>query len=193
MLYAARYFGTFPNRREEASCQHELAQKLLNWAMKQEYGVEPASFNLAYGPQGKPFFADHPARFSLSHCRGLVCCALSGEEIGVDAERILPYDPRLARRICTPEEMEYLSSAPDRDEALTVLWTLKESLMKLTGEGMRYGFQNASFAFRQGNPVPALQGVQAACFRSVPGFLVSVCCRGDLPKELKLVDLPRLS
>lgn len=193
MLYAARYFKTFSNRREEASYQHLLAQKLLNWAMKQEYGAESTDFNLVYSPHGKPFFSNHPARFSLSHCRGLVCCALSEEDIGVDAEQILSYSSRLARRICTPEELEYLASASDQTEALTALWTLKESLMKLTGEGLQYGFQNASFTFDQGRPVPTLPGVQAFCFHSVSGFLVSVCCRGNPPKELKLVDLPQLS
>lgn len=192
MLYAVPYDNKFSSKSEEASYQRELVRKLLTWAVKREYGAESSALNVVYGIHGKPAFSNHPARFSLSHCPGLVCCGVSEEEIGVDAEPVRPFDFRLAHRICTPGELEFLTSAPDQSEALTALWTLKESLMKLTGEGMRYGFRNAAFTFDQGKPVPASPGIWAACFKCVPDFLVSVCCRGRPPEELKLVDLSRL-
>ena len=34
------------------------------------------------------------------------------------------------------------------------LWTWKEAVMKLWGQGMSYGFQQAAFRFPQGDPVP---------------------------------------
>ncbi len=192
MLYAVPYNKKFSSRSEEAAYQRELSRTLLHWAVKREYGKKYPLSEIVYGSHGKPAFSNSPVKFSLSHCRGLACCALGAEEVGVDAEAVRPFDLRLARRICTPEEWEFLSSAPNRDEALILLWTLKESLMKLTGKGIGYGFRNAAFMFRHDKPVPALAGVQAASFRPVPGVLLSICCRGEPPKELKLQELPEL-
>ncbi len=191
MLYAVRYEKAFVNKREEHLYQKALSRRLLSHGLQREYGIALEGLALSYGPQGKPYFQDFPVKFSLSHCRGLVCCALSGQEIGVDCEPIRPFDPRLANRICTPAELAWLDAAPDRGRALTVLWTLKESLMKLSGEGFRYGFQNASFSFIEGRPVPPEPEVRAAAYH-LPGFQVSLCCLEAPPQEPILLSLEQL-
>ncbi len=174
MLYITPYEHTFSRRREEAAFQRDLARRLLGYAMEREHGVPIESLTMAKGPGGKPYFADHPARFNLSHCRGLVCCAVGQGEIGVDCEPLRPYDPRLAERICTRSELAFLENAADRDAVLTELWTLKESLMKLSGRGMAYGFQNAAFSLEGQVPVCLVPGIQCALFRGRPGWALAV-------------------
>ncbi len=193
MLYGVLYQRQFQTKREEAAYQRQLARRLLFYAMGGEYGVDAAGLDLRKTSAGKPFFADHPARFSLSHCPGLVCCGVGREEIGVDCEPIRPFDFRLAERICTREELDSLEGSPRGDVDLTVLWTLKESLMKLSGKGMSYGFRNAAFSFAGGRPSCAVPGIKAASFLNVPGFAVSACSHGEPPDAILLVGEEQVS
>ncbi len=189
MLYAVRYEKTFSNKGEERQYQKELSRRLLSHGLQKEYGAALEELTLSYGPHGKPYFQDFPVKFSLSHCPGLVCCGLSQFEIGVDAELLRPYDERLARRVCTAEELAFLEASQEKEKTFFTLWTLKESLMKLLGEGMRYGFQNAAFSFEGGKPVSRLPGIRAASFAPTPEHAVSVCCRGELPGDVLLLKL----
>lgn len=40
MLYAARYEERFASRQEELSHQRVLSERLLQWALKEEFGLE---------------------------------------------------------------------------------------------------------------------------------------------------------
>ncbi len=189
MLYVIRYNQAFPTRREEISYQRELARRLLALGVKREYDLELSTLRILSGPCGKPCFADSPVKFNLSHCSGLVCCAVSGEEIGVDAERVRPYREKTARRVCVQEELDFLSEVKDRDLAFTTLWTLKESLIKLSGEGFRYGFQNAVFQFADGVFRPLEPCLNTFSYFDFPGYVVSICCRGQLPGPIKKISI----
>lgn len=189
MLYALPYEKEFSGKREEKAFQHELSQKLLGYALQREYGLTLSDLRLETGPHGKPFFLDSPVKFSLSHCRGLVCCLLGTEEAGVDAEPLgRPFDLRLAERVCTPEELEALKTAPDPEKEFVFLWTLKESFLKLTGEGFHYGLQNAAFSRESGSWQPLLPDVAACSFSELDGFAVSLCCKGKPPRSLELLS-----
>ncbi len=193
MLYAVRYEETFSSKREERQYQKALSRRLLSHGLQKEYGASPEEWKLSIGPYGKPYFENFPVKFSLSHCPGLVCCGVGREEIGVDCEPIRPFDFRLAERICTREELDSLEGSPRGDVDLTVLWTLKESLMKLSGKGMSYGFRNAAFSFAGGRPSCAVPGIKAASFLNVPGFAVSACSHGEPPDAILLVGEEQVS
>lgn len=193
VLYAVSYSETFSAKKEEAAYQHLLGRKLLFWAMKQEYGADPALLSIERGEHGKPYFGNHLAKFSVSHCQGYVCCALSEHEIGVDAEVLREYDPRIARRICTEEELDFLENCPRQDEAFTILWTLKESRMKLSGEGTHFGFQKAAFLWNGDKFTAAEKSVSAVTFEPFPKVFLSVCTRDELPQDVNIIDISRLS
>ena len=98
VLYAARYTIEAPTRREELAHQRALAEKLLAYALKREHGLELSSLAQSRTAAGKPYFPGCPVEYSLSHCRGLVCCALSLSPVGVDAEAPRTVSPALLRR-----------------------------------------------------------------------------------------------
>ena len=132
MLYAARYTIEAPTRREELAHQRALAKKLLAYALKWEHGLELSSLAQSRTAAGKPYFPGCPVEYSLSHCRGLVCCALSLSPVGVDAEapphilsrpaaaRLHPGGALLAYRPAGPAAGLPLPVDPERerDEAL---------------------------------------------------------------------------
>lgn len=188
MLYAVLCRSRFSDRREQAEFLHDLGQRLLFWAVRQESGEAGESLSLCRTSQGKPYFENSPIRFSISHCPGLVCCAIGREEVGIDAEPIRPCRRALAERICTAEELAYWEKADDPDGTLMKLWTLKEGRMKLSGEGFRFGFRNAAFSFQNGMPVSLEPGVHVKCYDSIPGFLLSACSLGELPEAPVILE-----
>lgn len=193
LIYAVRYGQRFSSRREEAALQRQLAQGLLRLALQREYGLELDALPMEKGPHGKPYFVGAPVHFSLSHCPGLVCCCLHTDEVGVDAEGPRPFSQRLARRICTKEEAAWLAASLNPARDLIALWTLKESVMKLEGQGIAMGFQNAAFTFPEGEPRSAGPQAVLSQFFLEGGFVVSAAARGHAFSQLCFVDLSELS
>lgn len=188
VLYAARYTIEAPTRREELAHQRALAEKLLAYSLKREHGLELPSLAQSRTAAGKPYFPGCPVEYSLSHCRGLVCCALSLSPVGVDAEAPRTFSPALLRRVCTQEELSWLTAQQDQQQAFLSLWTLKESVMKLSGQGIGYGFQRASFTFPEGQPRFREPGVRLSQFVLEGGTVVSAA-GGEVFPSLQLVEL----
>jgi hypothetical protein len=60
------------------------------------------------------------------------------DRIGVDIERIAPFDPAFADLICTPDERSQLASVSNPDTVLASLWCSKEALAKGLGDALLY-------------------------------------------------------
>lgn len=92
--------------------------------------------------RGKPYFADSPYHFSVSHTKRHVFCALSEKEIGIDAEELSrDIHLSLADKILSPGERAQFDNATDKRRALLTFWVLKEAFVKCTGEGLT-GYPN---------------------------------------------------
>ena len=132
-------------RREQClKFKHELGRKtcaaaylLLCEGLRQEYGIEePPVFE--YGEHGKPFIVGHPEIcFNMSHCREAAICVLSERPVGVDIESIHRYSESLARYTMSDAEMAQIEQAERADVEFIRLWTLKEAVLKRSGEGIR--------------------------------------------------------
>ena len=119
---------------------HEAGRALLAELYRRETGE--ALPPIVITPRGKPFFADSPWHFSISHTRKHAFCVLDRENIAVDAEELdRRVELRLAERILSPREKEQFEAAADKTRALLTFWVLKEAAAKLSGEGLR-GFPN---------------------------------------------------
>ena len=123
--------------------QHKLAWEMLSAVLQKYTGEEPCvPSSFFYGPHGRPFWKDHPqVDFSISHCKEAVAAAvcLSGSRVGLDVERRFAWKESLARRISHPDELKLLLAMEDkqmRESAFNLLWSLKESYLKYTGEGL---------------------------------------------------------
>jgi 4'-phosphopantetheinyl transferase len=100
---------------------------------------------LRTAPGGKTFLADASASlyFNVSHSSDLALIALTrGGEIGVDLEAVRPRVDdwvMLAQRYFAAEEVEALEgySAAERVQAFFRVWTRKEAIVKLLGDGLR--------------------------------------------------------
>lgn len=138
-------------RREKAlRFKHEQGRRecvaaylLLKQALHEEYGIEDNPI-LAEREGGKPYIVGHEdIHFNFSHCREAVVCAVSSEEVGIDVERIRPYKDNLSRYVLNDEEYEQVKSEDNPALEFTKYWTMKEALLKLTGEGIRDDLKQA--------------------------------------------------
>ena len=88
------------------------------------------------GEHGKPMIEG--LEFSLAHSGNLVICAVSDEPVGCDVEKIRVAPKGVAERCFSESEQAYLSrfSAEEYDREFFRLWTMKESYVKMTGEGL---------------------------------------------------------
>lgn len=97
---------------------------------------------LTTGPNGKP---EAPGvYFNLSHGGRYVLGVLAQAPVGCDVEEMGPAPLKTADRFFYRGEKDYLAQSGDPDFAFWQLWTLKESYMKMTGEGFQLpldGFQ----------------------------------------------------
>jgi 4'-phosphopantetheinyl transferase len=176
----------FEADRQRFVAAHLLARQALSSAA----AVDPVAWRFVAGPAGKPRLADEFAplnlSFNLSHAKGIVACAVSGTEIGVDVEpidrRVRPLE--IASRFFSPPEVAWLRASDDevRQERFFSLWTLKESYIKAMGVGLSHALD--TFGFALGDP-PQLafqgpEGVEAsrwyfALYEPAPRFRMAVC------------------
>lgn len=134
---------------EKRKTQHSKGLELLYKGLREVYSeIEPEKFLIEKTETGKPFFPDKPEyNFNISHSGGHCAVIISDRACGADVEEIRDFPKRVLKRICTDEEMEYLSSLSEQEQkpARWMLWTLKESYVKAVGKGLSYGMKNITF------------------------------------------------
>ena len=142
-----------------------LAFLLLQLALREEYGITEIP-EFSYGEFGKPFLPDDRVRFSLSHCRDAVVCTVSDHPVGIDAECVVPYDPVLARRVCSPKEAVMLEHSKDPALDFIRQWTVKEAISKYEGKGLSMTFEeiDPSLYRTETLVLPGTDTVLSVCF-----------------------------
>ena len=147
------------------------------------YGIDALA--IEKGPNGKPMVEG--IHFNLSHTDGLVICAVSDLPVGCDVEKVRQAPEGVAERFFHENERAYLATYSDTfDEQFFRLWTIKESYIKMTGEGMHLPMSEYEICI--GEDIFVLRdGKKQNCFikeYSIPGYQVSVCAEEELFSEL---------
>ena len=107
--------------------------------------IPPADLLIETAADGKPFFSNAEIHFNLSHTGSTVVAAFAGSAVGIDIEargRCRDF-VGIARRFFDPSEADAISRSHDEDQFLR-LWTGKEAMLKLSGEGISGGLAGAS-------------------------------------------------
>ncbi len=160
---------------------------LLKWVL-QRHGVTVEK--LSYGPNGKP--EAEGVFFNLSHSGQWVVCAIGDTPVGCDVEEIAPVREGIAERFFTKNEVAYLNrfDGEQRQEEFFRLWTLKESYMKMTGEGMSLALDRFEFEIKDTLKVYR-DGKACGCLvreYELPGYKLAVCAEeGRFAEVVKYV------
>ncbi|MBR6452064.1 MAG: 4'-phosphopantetheinyl transferase superfamily protein [Lachnospiraceae bacterium] len=207
MIYAARIDCDTESLRERASAErlmrserfvHEadrrrcLAVEVLCMMALEEEGVaSDAKIRLMHDDKQKPYLcipgvqeSDTP-QVSLSHAGEAVAVAIDRFPVGVDLETVRPCKEQIVNRFFTQTEQKYIHRAMDRDLAFTQIWTLKESFVKATGEGLSLGIE--SFGIEWDKETGLYSYVQeydentytGAILPAPEGYVLSACFRAE--------------
>ena len=115
---------------------HDAGRELLADLYRRQFGA--AMPEIAVTPMGKPYFVDKSAHFSISHTKTRVFCALSSQNVAIDAEDMgRKVSERLAKKILSPAEYAQYESAENKAHAVLKFWVLKEAAGKLSGKGVQ--------------------------------------------------------
>ncbi len=113
------------------------AYLLLKRLLHEEYNLT-GNPTFAYTACGKPMLKDYPdIHFNLSHCKQGVMCVVSDNPVGCDIEQVMEdVDDALLKHCCNAQEIAQITASPRPALAFTQLWTMKEAVLKFTGEGL---------------------------------------------------------
>lgn len=144
-----RLYKNLPQERQKRINRYRLIQDknaaVVSWAMaqyllKKEFGL--VNWSVTYNAYGKPLLKDYPdIYFNISHCKNGCLCAVSDQPIGVDIQDITKFHWSIAEHACCFEELKVLESVEDPAQSFTTMWTIKESILKMTGYGIGSGLK----------------------------------------------------
>jgi|SRR5262245_23801904 len=191
-------FRAAEDRRDYAAAHALLRRTLTSLAPSHS----PEAWRFERTALGKPYLSmpalgPPPLRFSLSHTKGHVACAVSrGGEVGVDAEcRAQVNDlERLMSGVCSADEQAQLRALPAVEQTARFLdlWSLKEAYVKARGTGIDAKLAHIAFDLR----VPALIRASLQCqatkswwfalFRPAADSRIAIAMLPDWGSEVRL-------
>jgi len=124
--------------QKENAMAYDLLRKML--------GYEPY---FEYGSHGKPYSSNSEKCFNIAHCKNAIGVIIGDKEVGIDVECMGRYKPALAEYAMSEVEIKEIEEGGDK--AFTMLWTKKEALLKLTGEGIVDDLKNVLTSERMKN------------------------------------------
>lgn len=114
------------NDKKRSICGEILAKSAIAKICGKE--VEDLVFEVK--KSGKPFCKNVDIEFSISHSGDFVVCAVSDKPIGIDIQKIVPYNEKIAKRVCSQEELKMIVNSTDKAKEFIKVWTKKEAALK---------------------------------------------------------------
>ena len=133
LLSPARQEKVEAFRLEKDKCLSLGAGLLLRCGLQRAGVRDP---RIAFTVKGKPYLKDRTdVHFNLSHSGQIAALALSDRPVGIDVQEQKHFTESLIRRVYLPSE-QAAAPATERDRYYTLLWTVKESALKWSGDGI---------------------------------------------------------
>lgn len=128
-------------------------QKLLDYGFSDSFGIPYRLEEVSRGRYGKPLSNIEGIYFNISHGQYITALACANEPVGIDVESPRRILEGAIQKSCTQKERKWLEASGDRTIDFLRLWTLKESYMKMAGEGLHIPPSSVEFAFGKGEEI----------------------------------------
>lgn len=173
---------------KQKKLQKEYSRKLLEYSIKSYFNMEIKDLSILKNKYGKPFFANKSCiKFNISHCDGLIACAVGVTEIGVDVENIRAFDNYVAYRVCNEEEIDDIYNSSNSHKTFFTYWTMKESLGKALGVGLNYPLKKNIFIKYKDEYLCSYKGFFIKNYEIDNKFILSICM--DKGEEIILKEV----
>ena len=117
-----------------------FGELLLRYALCNTLNCNNESIKFYIDKYGKPYLKDIcKCNFNLSHSGDYVAVIISNNQCGIDIEKVNPIDYIDIVKVCyTPEEYNYVVNCDEKERIhrFYEVWTLKESRVKCSGQGL---------------------------------------------------------
>lgn len=137
--------------------------------------------------------------FNLSHSGKWVVLAIGYNKIGIDIEKMVPIDFKIANNYFHKEELKFLySQKKEKKERFYTLWTLKESFIKSVGKGLSLNLKSFYFEFKKnGHIILRSKLKQERYFKMYDidkKYKLSLCLKNNehIPKKVEFIDLSKI-
>lgn len=149
----------------EHATRYTVARASLRRILSRYTDTAPELLRFKYTANGKPFFANGPIHFNLSHSCDVAVVAVSrGREVGVDVEQIRRDNDLLdiAAHYFAPEERAALRllSTEERRFGFFRCWTRKEAYLKARGDGMSLDLHAFSVSLGPNEPAALIASAE---------------------------------
>ena len=192
-LFVPEMLDTLPEERQqrvhkmkqEKSRKQSMGVGLLLQKVLALYHMQDSQ--VIVGEHGKPMIDG--LEFNLSHSGSLVLCAVSDRPVGCDVEELREAPRGVAERHFSDSEQAYLSqfSEEEYDKEFFRLWTMKESYVKMTGEGLRVPFEEYELVIEGAEVRVIRKGEMQECYLhkvDLQGHLISICSESSASVEV---------
>ncbi len=164
---------------EQSRKQFLLGHYLLRRLLAPMVGLKPRELSFGSAFNKKPVLVNgqKPVHFNISHAgEKVVICLCHEDPVGVDIEKINPdFDFRsfAAEHFSAAEKLELGQEGEKARLNFFLIWTRKESCMKLTGEGISDDLKNMDMSTGKGSG----DGKGPFVFSTIlDGYAVSIAC-----------------
>lgn len=169
-------------KHKESRQQGIGAELLLNHAVREVRPHQPLPLDIIKGRDGKPGCPGLDLFFNISHSANITACCISDKEVGLDVQKKVLFNEKLARREFTDSEIKYIFSSADQDSAFTRIWARKESFLKAQGCGLRFPMSNFSVL-----PGEYTDSGYSVWDRFTGDFCFAVCVKGRMISEPEII------
>lgn len=170
---------TYPKKKESL-----CGRVLLDFALSSECSLK--DYLAVFKKDKKPYLSGADVFFNISHSGKTVVLSLSDEETGCDVQVVSSFNEKLARRFFTENETKKILSAKNKDEEFIKLWTLKESILKCSGEGLSGGLSTYDFSDVIHKEAFSLYGFNFTV-KKLGNSFISVCNKNS-PQSFKIIN-----
>lgn len=112
------------------------AEMLARQEISKNYGFAIEEIMFDTQENGKPYCKNADVHLSLSHSGEYAVCAIGDADIGIDIQKIVPYNEKTAKKVCSESEFEHIEKSDDKAAEFVKLWTQKEAFAKMEGKGI---------------------------------------------------------
>lgn len=197
MIYVQKVKSNAP----KINILHECAHDLLWQAVSEEYPELVCKLTMRREEHGKPYFVEKSNTgieyrsnicFNLSHSGEYVACILGKGTMGIDIERIRPYNDKVAKRVLHRKEYMMLEKSFHKDKDFIRFWTLKEAYGKYTGKGIGENLKDVVFSWNDLGKV-ACSDENVALFQWFieEQYYLSVCVKRSVHDIVTLTNIKR--
>jgi 4'-phosphopantetheinyl transferase len=135
-------------KKREDKLRSAISELGIRFIANHIYDIKREDISFEKTLYGKPFIKNmENFHFNISHSENWVVFAIDQQPIGIDIEKIQCIDLEVANLCLSCSELRILSSKTYEEglQYFYELWTLKESYVKATGEGLNKDMKEVAF------------------------------------------------